>query len=153
MIDDTAASLERLNDIVLPPGIPWWPPAPGWYGLLLLLISIVSWLLWRRWRRWRADAYRRAALRTLAAQQDAAAVAELLRRTALAFATRETVAGMAGETWADWLAAKCELTMPAEVRQTLVSGVYRGGVDERRLEALRTYAACWIAHHRAYDRV
>jgi len=153
MIDDSAASLEHLNDIVLPPGIPWWPPAPGWYGLLLLLISVCLWLLWRRWRSWRADAYRRAALRALGAKQDAAAVAELLRRTALAFAPRETVAGMAGETWADWLAAKCELTMPVEVRQTLVSGVYCGGVDESRFEALRTYAAGWILHHKACDHV
>jgi len=153
MIDDSAASLGRLNDIVLPPDIPWWPLAPGWYGLLLLLIAACLWLLWKRWRSWRADAYRRAALRALAAQQDAAAVAELLRRTALAFTPRETVAGMAGETWADWLAAKCELTMPLEVRQTLVSGVYRGGVDEHRLEALRTYGAGWILHHRACDHV
>jgi hypothetical protein len=29
-----AGSRQKLNDIVVPAPVPWWPPAPGWYVLL-----------------------------------------------------------------------------------------------------------------------
>ena len=44
-------SLERLHDIVLPPPVPWWPPAPGWYwvmGLLGALLLLVEWAAYAR---------------------------------------------------------------------------------------------------------
>ena len=31
------AHLHRLHDLVLPPTVPGWPPAPGWYGVFALL--------------------------------------------------------------------------------------------------------------------
>lgn len=39
-------SLDRLHDLVLPSSVPWWPPAPGWYGVLGLLVLAVAWLTW-----------------------------------------------------------------------------------------------------------
>ena len=56
------ASLQNLNDIVLPPGIDWWPLASGWYMLIgLLLIALVS-FIYRSLQRWKNNRYRRAAL-------------------------------------------------------------------------------------------
>ena len=41
--------LVNLKDIHLPPPVPFWPPAPGWWILALLLISTLFiggvWLL------------------------------------------------------------------------------------------------------------
>jgi len=141
-------SLDRLHDLVLPPAVPWWPPAPGWYALFVLLALAGGWLAWRRWQRWRADAYRRAALRELAGPRDATAVAELLRRTALAVVPRPVVTGMTGRTWTDWLAAQCPEAMPDPVRSQLFAGVYGRPVPGQNHAMLRAYAACWIARHR-----
>ena len=141
-------SLDRLHDLVLPPGVPWWPPAPGWYALFVLPALAGGWLAWRRWQHWRADAYRRAALRELASPRDATAVAELLRRTALAVEPRPVVAGMTGRAWTDWLAAQCPEAIPDPVRSQLYTGVYGRPAPDQDLAMLRAYAACWIARHR-----
>ena len=146
-MNELTTSLDALNDIVLPPAVPWWPPAPGWYGVIALLILVASWLALRSWKRWNADAYRRAALRELADLRDAPAIALLLRRTALAVVPRSVVAEKTGIAWADWLAAQCTGSMPADVRRMLTAGVYGRPDADSDVSALRDYAARWIARH------
>jgi hypothetical protein len=142
------ASLERLSDIALPAAVPWWPPAPGWYVLLALLAMVCAWLAVRAGKRWRADAYRRAALRELAAAQSAVAIAELLRRTALARVPRAVIAELHGAQWLDWLEARCAVAMPDAVRLMLGRGIYRAPAAGADLRQLREYAARWIGAHR-----
>jgi len=103
------ASLQNLNDIVVPPPAPWWPLAPGWYiagGILALL------LLWRIYIYWQAakrNRYRRAALKELSViriQGDFAALRRLpllLKRTALSAWPREEVASLSGPPWHEFL--------------------------------------------------
>jgi hypothetical protein len=144
-----AASLDRLHDIVLPHALPWWPLAPGGYLLLAALLAACVMLGRRAWRRWRANAYRRAALGELPTLQDGAAIAALLRRTALAIAPREAVAAAIGAEWPRWLAARCAAPMPEPVSRLLAGGVYARADAARDLGALRDYAALWIAGHAA----
>jgi hypothetical protein len=140
-------SLDRLHDLVLPPPVPWWPVAPGWYVVLLAVLVLVVVLAYPVRTRWRADAYRRAALRELATLRDAPAIAALLRRTALAVVPRSVVAGTTGTAWADWLAARCPGAMSDDVRQTLTAGIYDRPATVREVGALHDYAARWIARH------
>jgi hypothetical protein len=116
---DNPASLDRMHDLALPPQVPWWPPAPGWYVVIALLLLLACFLARRFWKHWRANAYRREALRQLANCGDTPAVAELLRRTALAITPRPEIAGKSGACWADWLAARLPSPMPAGVRSDL----------------------------------
>lgn len=147
-MNESAASLDRLHDLTLPPPVPWWPPAPGWYvvaGFVALVLLIVA---QRGWAAWRARAYRREALRELRAADQAATIAALLRRTALAVVPRSVVAGKSGEAWLDWLSAHGPEPMPETVRSQLGSGLYGPDSRARDLAALRDYAARWISHHR-----
>jgi hypothetical protein len=107
-------NLENLYDIVTPPPVPWWPPAPGWFvvgGVVLVLIARVA---WRAWKRRQAAAYRRAGLaewqrlKVMAAdpgQREAALrqLPELMKRTALAAFPREEVAPLSGSAWLRFL--------------------------------------------------
>lgn len=141
-------SLDRLHDLVLPPAVPWWPPAPGWYALMALVLVTAAWMTFRAWKRWQSNAYRREATRELAALGSAAAIAELLRRTALAIAPRSVIAEKTGAAWLDWLAAQCPEPMPDTVRTQLTTGVYGRPAASEELSALRDYAARWITRHR-----
>ena len=73
LIDDTAGkptSLDRLHDVIVPPPVPWWPPAPGWLviGFLLVLV-LVCWFI-RGIRPWQSNCYRREALKLLEGAHD-----------------------------------------------------------------------------------
>jgi len=146
-VNEETASLARLHDIVLPAPVPWWPPAPGWYGVGAVLALALLLLAHRAWRRWQGAAYRRAAQRTLAAAGDAAGIAEVLRRTALAIAPRAEVAALDGERWVRWLEDRCAVEMPEPVRTLLGRGVYAPAAPAADLDALRAWAAQWIARH------
>lgn len=82
-----------LRDIHLPSEPSWWPPAPGWWVVIVLLAGILAWIAWRSYRharRLRArrvlhDEYeriRREHSGADAAARQVAALSELLRRAA-----------------------------------------------------------------------
>lgn len=96
--------IDLLEEVPEPPPISLTPQTPGWIVLgvvvAALLFLLLGWLL----RRHQAEAYRRAALHELAkAGDDPAAIATVLRRTALAAYPRAEVAGLAGPDWLAFL--------------------------------------------------
>jgi len=103
-----------LRELHLPEMIGWWPLAPAWWFLILLACAGLAFLLHRSFAKWRHNAARRVALRELARIQHeyrdgvdeislAIELSELLRRTMLAYAPRNEVAGLAGDSWLRWL--------------------------------------------------
>ena len=141
-------SLERLNDLVVPPPAPWWPLALGWNIVLVVALLLALAFLYRGFKHWRANAYRRAALHELATLENPAEIAALLRRTALAIAPREIVAEKTGTAWLDWLTGLYYEPMPPAVRHQLTEAVYAPTSGENSITALRDYASSWIARHR-----
>jgi hypothetical protein len=148
-MNDSSTSLDRLHDLVLPPAVPWWPLATGWYVVMGIILVFLLILTYRTWKSWKANAYRRAALSQLAETKDALAIAELLRCTALAVAPRHVIAEKTDMAWTNWLMAQCPEAMPDAVRTQLTAGIYDQLAEDADIRALREYAACWIkGHHR-----
>lgn len=145
MSDST--SLDHLHDLALPPEVPWWPLAPGGYAVISLALIAVAWLACREWKRWQSNAYRRAALRELQSLDTPVAIAELLRRTALAIAPRAVIADLTGIVWLDWLAKQCPEPIPETVRTQLTTGIYQPSGRNENLGPLHAYAALWISSH------
>ena len=94
---DDPTSLQNLRDIVEPAPVPWWPPAVGWWILLVVVAAFAVWLASRAWRRRHANAYRRAALKELRSATNPVEIAEILKRTALCAFPRTAVASLSGE--------------------------------------------------------
>jgi hypothetical protein len=103
-----------LRDLHLPDAVAGWPPAPGWWIVGALVLIVLGYLLRRWWQSRARGAARRYAMRQLNAlvtsyeqHRDlirfAAEASALLRRTMLAYAPREDVAGLTGDAWLAWL--------------------------------------------------
>ena len=135
--------LEQLRDLHMPEPISFWPPAFGWWIVLLLILICVAIGLWvKRYRR--ATAPRRVALATLLDLQATfhetndtpklmAGLSQLLRRYALVCFGRQNVAGLTGLAWLKFLDehGKTPLFSGEQVQQALTAVPYgaQGSVD------------------------
>lgn len=155
MTEGAADRTENLVDLigqlvppVEPPPVSMMPQTAGWAVLGAGVLLGLGLLAWRMWRTWRANAYRRAALWALGrAGDDPAAIAEILRRAALAAYPRRDVAGLSGENWLAFL----DETGPEPVfvngpGRVLAIAPYRPVEDGG--PALRAIAETWIRRHR-----
>nr|CDQ34054.1 hypothetical protein BN993_03508 [Virgibacillus halodenitrificans] len=99
--------IDQLSSVPEPIPVAWWPQTWGWLVLTIVVVALLSWLGWRHYRHWQANRYRREALaelhRRLANGEGSIALAEVLRRTALAAFPREQVASLRGEAWGRFL--------------------------------------------------
>jgi Domain of unknown function (DUF4381) len=156
-------SLENFFDIVAPPSVPWWPPAPGWcvVGGIMLILSF--WVAWQGWRRWRAAAYRRAALaewRQLKTQANDSGLREatlqhlpeLVKRVALAAFPREAVASLSGEAWLRFLDSSGHTDAFTHGRGQLLPALAYdpkliAQLDMRTVDDLFRVVQCWIRDH------
>jgi hypothetical protein len=147
-------SLDRLHDIAVPPPIPWWPPAPAWYVVVALAIQALGVAIWRVAAWWHRNRYRRAALAELAVieagspqARTVSALAELVKRTALAAFPRERVASVSGEEWLAFLDATTNTdTFVRGPGRTLENG-YNPGPQTAGPE-LFAAVRHWLRHHR-----
>ena len=152
MSDDLSKlNLVELLDLLEPlpePARPsLWPQTVGWLWLGLLVAAVVVWLGLRWRRRRRANAYRRAALAAIAtAGGDPVALADILRRTALAGYSRREVAALHGDEWLAFLDnAYCATGFRDGPGKDLATAPYRpmpAGPDTRAL------VADWVRKHR-----
>lgn len=111
---DNKAVLAQLKDIHLPEAISWWPPAPGWWVIMLSLAVLSGWLVWRSWVWWQAlkpkrqaleilDQIEKKAKKNVPAHEICAQVSQLLRRVALTYYPAESVAGLKDDAWIEFL--------------------------------------------------
>jgi hypothetical protein len=157
------ASLQNLNDIVLPEAVAWWPLASGWYYLSGVLLIALAWFVYRVIRRWHSNAYRRAALHQLqvltndiegAESRDAGLrqLPVLLKRTALSVYPRGELASLTGERWLDFLNSKVSTASFNNATATLLDQLsYSVGelsaVDTKTANELLTACRHWLKNH------
>lgn len=140
--------LANLRDIVLPPPIAWWPPAPGWWVLGAGVLACALLLVLRFVLRYRANAYRREAARALRDPTAAPAIAAVLKRVALVAYPRADVARLTGAAWSAFLDRTGGF--PADAAAAL----HRASLDPSRpldaAEAPVVLAAArtWVRRHR-----
>ncbi|MDE1180947.1 DUF4381 domain-containing protein [Paraburkholderia sp.] len=158
---DTPAALQPLRESPLPAPVSYAPQTIGWVLIGVVLIALLLALGWRGWRRYERARYRRDALAALDRIDEnlnddatrAAALAEiapLLKRTALASASRERVASLSGPAWLAFLRAHG--TFDADSGTLLYTASYatpdqRAAITPQAARRLAQAARSWIEHH------
>lgn len=142
-----AELIDLLEPVREPAPISMAPQTIGWVWLGLFVVVIAALLFWRFAQHRRRNAYRRAALAELAQlAPDASALAQLVRRTALAAYPRSSVASLFGETWLAFLdkayGGNGFSNGPGKV---LAAAPYQGETAD---EPLRQLVKVWIEKHR-----
>ena len=159
------ASLQNLNDIVLPATIGWWPLATGWYVLIGFVLIVIAWFSYRSLKLWIKNRYRRAALRELQlledrvrkpGQRDASLrqIPVLLKRAALSVYPRSQVASLTGKDWFHFLNSTVKNPSFSEhTINTLNMVSYSTGelsnADLEATTALINASRSWLKHHQA----
>jgi hypothetical protein len=160
-------SLERLHDVILPPPVPWWPLAPGWYWVLGFVLVGLLVFLFQAFLSWQRNCYRREALTELArqrstfgdpAQRPAACrtIAELLKRAALSVWPRTRVASLTGAEWLAFLDQTGRMTGFGQGKGAkLIAATYDSRLarelSEKDLNEIATLADRWLKHHQVRD--
>ncbi len=100
-----------LKDIHLPETFGWWPPALGWWLLLILIPLIGFFIVWLYRRITRKTALKTAKKLLLKISQDSELadidklieLSALIRRVAMSLAPRFESASLTGEVWLEYL--------------------------------------------------
>ncbi len=154
--------LAELKDPVLPEQIGLWPPAVGWWVLLVILLIGITSITVLFFQQHRARRYRREALHALQNIQDntvndpqlAGALAALLKQTFITASpgSRNLVAQFYGTKWRAVLHTACSMEKLPYEQQTAFNGIcgehkYQAGFE---LDKLAVFKACryWIARHK-----
>ena len=140
------ASLDNLRDVFEPHPVGWWPMAPGWWVVFFILTVVAGVLAVRGWQRWQANAYRRAALQELESATGVAAIADILKRTALCVWPRNQVASLSGSAWCSWLGMTGGTDVPDSVALALTRDVFSNSAGDTH--QLAEFAGNWIKNHR-----
>ena len=157
------ASLQNLNDNVLPASVSWWPLASGWYILISLLLIALTWFIYRSIHRWKNNRYRRTALHELQqlesglqspGERDASLrqIPVLLKRTALSVYPRKRVASLSGESWFEFLNSTVSKPLfTGTTVDTLNRVSYSAGelddIAPQETTVLLDAARSWLKHH------
>lgn len=149
--------LANLHPLRQPEIIGWWPPAPGWWALLLLVLLALATLVYLLHRRYRRNAYRRRALlqlqglrNTYQSNHDTShylgQVNALLKSVALLTYPGNDIAAQHGEAWRTFLNRSLP---PGEQLQTdFDDAAYRKHAPDIDVDRLHTAAQHWIKRHR-----
>ncbi|MFV0513496.1 MAG: DUF4381 domain-containing protein [Jhaorihella sp.] len=138
--------LDQLEPTPEPAPIPMTPQTPGWIVLGAVLALAALWAIRKLVLHRRARAYRRAALRELdRAGDDAARIADVLRRAALAGFPRAQVAGLHGQGWLAFLDRTGPGGFDSAAGNGMLTAPYRESRDD---PALARLARDWVRKHR-----
>lgn len=149
----TSDNLPQLRDIHLPDGVSAWPPAYGWWIILLGIVAIIaSVYLWQYIRRKSKKLYALRFLKKLEGQnsiKSAAAMSEILRRICI-YKYPQAVS-LNGQDWINFLTAHCKIKLTTKEHELLLNSPYMpeniADFSDDDINGLRMFCNSWIGEN------
>jgi len=155
------ASLDLLQDIIVPPAIEYLPPASGWIAVILLLTAYGFYWYSKRQALYRSNLYRRQALTELETIQSSGTLVEqshsmllLIKRVALQHFGRESVATLSGDSWWDFVEQHSNLSIDTTERKLYQELLYtpNPSITKEQRDTLATVTKQWIESHQKKEQ-
>lgn len=146
----------QLRDIHIPDAVSAWPPAPGWWILVISSLILITTTLYLLWRSGQRNRYRRLAVKQLAAlkplHQNPASYLQqlnyLLKQTAIAETNQSGVAGLTGNQWLEYLDRGIDGNQFSQgIGKVLLTGPYAIDAPSVDIVKLETLCHHWIKKH------
>lgn len=146
--------LDQLKDIHLPEQVSTWPPAYGWWILILLILFLVSFaFLWLRNRHRQQQAKRDAQVLMNHLDQSNpnwhVALNEIFKRICISYYSPEQVASQYGQSWLQFLAQQMPQKHRTHFVDTLtpwVDSLYQSQANGLDFEAIKHQSQLWFKH-------
>ncbi|MCW3171161.1 DUF4381 domain-containing protein [Shewanella subflava] len=157
-VNQAASPLAQMHDIALPETVSSLPIAPGYWMVLLLIVAILSWILKKGLKKYRYHAPRRMALAMLNAMDSnantfASEVNSLLKRTAMTYLPRQSLAHLNGQPWFDWLDKRLPTHHQGMIGPLLFKRHQQNGLTREDNQQLLTLAVLWLANSSPFEQV
>lgn len=146
-------NLPELRDIHIPDGVSAFPPAYGWWLILLAIIATI--VLVKLYSAWRIRSKKLYALRLLNDVRDqdvilaAKEMSEILRRICVIKYPEASV--YIGKEWIDFLNLHTKETIGGKTAQLLIDAPYvrphSKNYSQEDLENLRAFCVAWIGEN------
>jgi len=154
------ASLDNLNDIIVPHTVGFFPLAPGWYIVLLLLVSLSFYFGYKQYKAYEKEQYRRDAEEELEALNDknrenTIALLGLAKRVGIVAYGRENIATIHGDSWWDFMEAHSKSSVEADLRKSIQRLLYEENIafDACVFDAVFLMVSQWIETHEVVSDV
>ena len=145
-------NLPELRDIHLPDAVSPWPPAYGWY--LIILSAVALYCFYRAYKIWQARSRKNYATQ-LINQLDinkiilsSAEISEILRRICV-YRYPEAVA-LEGKNWLDFLKSKTKAKLSAQAAELLKNAPYmkvNKNYTAENMQELKDFALFWVGEN------
>ncbi len=147
------ASLNNLQDIIVPDAPGFFPLAPGWYVVLLILFTLLLHFAYRSFLSYRENQYRRDALAELPHTLTVKGLLSLAKRVALSAYGREQTAILSGDEWWTFMESHSDVKIASDLRETLEKSLYDPAykANKETEKAVASLVKVWIKTHRRED--
>jgi hypothetical protein len=154
------ASLDNLNDIIVPHAVGYFPPAPAWYIVGLLVLAFLFHLLFQFYISYKKNLYKREALKeiehlTQQNREEVIALLSLAKRVAIVAYGRGTIAKLSSSAWWDFMQTHSKVKVSRELRVSIEKILYDKSFEcsGSDFNDIKSFVKLWIKTHKVIANV
>ena len=149
------ASLNNLNDIIVPDAVGFFPLAPGWIIMILLALALLFHFAIKAYSHYKKTLYKREAFKELESytqesSEEILALLTLAKRVGIAAYGRRQIAKLSGESWWDFMEQNSKVKVGKDLRRELTEILYdtTKQYDSSQYTVVKEIVELWIRTHK-----
>jgi hypothetical protein len=149
------ASLDNLNDIIIPDAVGLFPLAPGWIIGAALLLTLLFHIALKQYLHYKQTLYKKEGLQelescTLDNNEGIVSILSLAKKVGIAAYGRQRVAKLDGNLWWDFMEQNSKVKVNKELRDNIAALLYEENPLDQSVhfEEIKSMVFVWIRTHK-----